>query len=415
MHFVERKKRFCRCTVREGQRYCGEHQRGNDAGKERMPCLLDPTHTCYRSKLKRHLRVCNAKWRLEARPPFVVEGTNLDETIAAPPRVPLSQHNGFTVATVIMKIHAAYDELPEFSRRILRHKILDDKLNDKNCGSNVRKHLLQNASLLGHLEQAGLVRDNTCFIEFGAGKAQLTYWLGQIIKDKSNSCILPIDRSSHRHKSDNKLKREDSRLTINRIRADIADLQLNQIPEIQSIKYKVGIAKHLCGTATDLTIRCLVKSMNSEPKVDVRGLIVAFCCHHKCEYSSYVGREYLKQCGFTVNEFPILCSIVSWATCGTRLKSNVNSPRDSATRDATAHDPLTNDPTWCPWLETLAPNKPWKTNERETIGRKAKALLNWGRLVFLENAGFQAELLYYTSADVSLENMCIVATRKFSL
>jgi hypothetical protein len=37
---------------------------------------------------------------------------------------------------------------------------------------------------------------------------------------------------------------------IKRIRADIADLQLNQITEIQSIKNKVGIAKHLCGTAT---------------------------------------------------------------------------------------------------------------------------------------------------------------------
>lgn len=74
--------------------------------------------------------------------------------------------------------------------------------------------------------------------------------MGQIIKTKSNSCILLVDRSSHRHKSDNKLKREESRLVIKRIRADIADLQLNQIAEIQPIKHKVGIAKHLCGIAT---------------------------------------------------------------------------------------------------------------------------------------------------------------------
>lgn len=37
---------------------------------------------------------------------------------------------------------------------------------------------------------------------------------------------------------------------IKRVRADIADLQLNRITEIQPMKNKVGIAKHLCGTAT---------------------------------------------------------------------------------------------------------------------------------------------------------------------
>jgi len=131
--------------------------------------------------------------------------------------------------------------------------------------------------------------------------------------------------------------------------------------------------------------------MNDEPKVDVRGLIVAFCCHHRCEYSSYVGRKYLQRCGFTADEFPVLCSIVSWATCGSRLKNDVNSLRD-------------------PKAEIVSQSS--KSDEREIIGRKAKTLLNWGRLVFLESVGFQAELLYYISTDVSLENMCIVATRE---
>lgn len=140
----------------------------------------------------------------------------------------------------------------------------------------------------------------------------------------------------------------------------------------------------------DLTIRCLVKSMNGEPKVDIRGLIVAFCCHHKCEYSSYVGREYLRQCGFTADEFPVLCSVVSWATCGFHSRSDVDSSRDSTAPRIAGRS----------------------SDEREVVGRRAKTLLNWGRLVFLESVGFQAELLYYTSTDVSLENMCIVATRE---
>lgn len=110
--------------------------------------------------------------------------------------------------------------------------------------------MLQNSSLLSHIQQAGLVQDNTCFIEFGAGKGKLAYWLGQIVKDKKDSCILLVDRSSHRHKSDNKLKSEQSPIVVKRIRADIADLKLNDITEIEKFDRKIGIAKHLCGTAT---------------------------------------------------------------------------------------------------------------------------------------------------------------------
>lgn len=138
--------------------------------------------------------------------------------------------------------------------------------------------------------------------------------------------------------------------------------------------------------------------MNDEPKVNVRGLVVAFCCHHKCEYSSYVGREYLQRCGFTADEFPVLCKIVSWATCGGHSRNDAESPRD----DLDVRDERDADRT----SELL--------NEREFVGRKAKTLLNWGRLLFLRNVGFHAELFYYVSTDISLENMCIVATRESS-
>lgn len=145
----------------------------------------------------------------------------------------------------------------------------------------------------------------------------------------------------------------------------------------------------------DLAIRCLVKSMSREPEINIRGLVLAFCCHHKCEYSSYVGRKYLQQCDFTAEEFPILCSIVSWATCGSRSKSNTQPKHNSAIQH-----------------EEGNVHQSSKLHERELIGRKAKTLLNWGRLIFLQSVGFQAELFYYISTDVSLENMCIVAVRE---
>jgi len=100
-----------------------------------------------------------------------------------------------------------------------------------------------------------------------------------------------------------------------------------------------------------------------------------------------------------MDEFPVLCKIVSWATCGDRSKDDAKSQRE-VSDERHGHEDSNRFP------ELLS--------ERELIGRKAKTLLNWGRLVFLQSVGFQAELFYYVSMNVSLENMCIVATRECS-
>lgn len=55
---------------------------------------------------------------------------------------------------------------------ILSHSVLKDELSNETYGKDVRKHLLQNASLIAHLQKANLFQDNTCFIEFGAGKGK---------------------------------------------------------------------------------------------------------------------------------------------------------------------------------------------------------------------------------------------------
>ena len=47
-------------------------------------------------------------------------------------------------------------------------------------GKSVMKHHIQNSSLLAHLAQASLTSDNTTFVEFGSGRAALSYWLGKV-------------------------------------------------------------------------------------------------------------------------------------------------------------------------------------------------------------------------------------------
>lgn len=51
MYFVKRKMRYCRMTVRKGNKYCGEHQgsslnnsmESDNTEAKRMKCPLDPT------------------------------------------------------------------------------------------------------------------------------------------------------------------------------------------------------------------------------------------------------------------------------------------------------------------------------------------------------------------------------------
>ena len=64
---------------------------------------------------------------------------------------------------------------------------------------------------------------------------------------------------------------------------------------------------------TDLTLRCLAGTL---PSHRLRGLMIALCCHHRCDWGSYVGKQFLMDQGFTRADFALLVSMTSWATCG---------------------------------------------------------------------------------------------------
>ena len=112
--------------------------------------------------------------------------------------------------------------------------MLEDELSRAEYGPSVLKHLIQNSSLLGHLEKAGLLEGGTTFVEFGSGRGQLTYWLTQALQDPATCQFLLVDKASHRHKFDNRLK-EVGELKLVRLRVDIGDLALGRVsPHIAS-------------------------------------------------------------------------------------------------------------------------------------------------------------------------------------
>lgn len=50
----------------------------------------------------------------------------------------------------------------------------------------------------------------------------------------------------------------------------------------------------------------------------VKGIAMATCCHHCCNWNSYVGKDFLKLHSFDRCEFEAIIRLSSWAVCGSR-------------------------------------------------------------------------------------------------
>ena len=162
---------------------------------------------------------------------------------------------------------------------------------------------------------------------------------------------------------------------------DIKDLDLSLVPEVKDTPI-VSVSKHLCGCATDLTLRCL-----SQPKVHTlsTGIVIALCCHHACTYEDYINLDFLEQNQISSVDFLKMCVMSNWATCG-----NVNEER---------------------WNEkTQWPNLSF--SERRELGLMTKRVIDIGRVLFLESVGYTAELIYYCDRQHSLENAALIARKR---
>jgi tRNA:m4X modification enzyme len=215
--------------------------------------------------------------------------------------------------------------------------------NDSNEGSKQKKHLRQISSIITHVDSllsketeqdlSLTTTTTTTLVELGAGRGKLSYWFEQSrnerkLKDnnyiKKNVNILLIERGSQRYKFDSMLKKdvEESNSQFERIRIDLKDIYLNEVPIIKKSKRFLLYGKHLCGIATDYSIRCLKIALEDKRKEDVlnfKGFCLAVCCHHKCEWESLCGKDWLeKELKIDSKLFYIIRSISSWATHGER-------------------------------------------------------------------------------------------------
>lgn len=406
--YVERKKRWCRLSVAKGNRFCGEHskERGilsESPGVEsspRIPCPLDPKHTIFADRLNKHLKICNA--RKHAGPEFIKENINAgseDEDEATDPaNQPAKLSDDATyLQALVDKVRGFYDSIktsfdPREEVFYHSHPALQEELSNTSYGPDTLKHLRQTSALIGSLHRLELLQQKTCFIEFGAGKGQVSYFLSNSLEDAPESAVVLVDRATMRHKMDNKCQ---DRSAVHRVRADIADLDLKAVPQVQGKEKIVGISKHLCGAATDLAIRCMVQSQAKS-----QAMVIAVCCHHRCTWKAFVGKSEFRKRNISSRDFLYIIKMVSWAVCGGGMSRERRKliEEQGGVQTGTETNPVK---TSC-----------WSREEQEEIGYMCKRIIDYSRLKYLQDQGYATGAFYYISKDVTLENLCIFAKSK---
>ncbi|GAB6031641.1 tRNA:m(4)X modification enzyme TRM13 [Chamberlinius hualienensis] len=393
--YIARKKRYCKMLPNPGEIYCSQHLPVNiqlQCGKKRILCPLDNKHSCYEDELDDHLTRCNA--REKPKPIFyqanINSGNDFSSAIPESVKIAIKDVPTEKLIEVLTKLETIYSEKvdPVSTPISFPSTSLIETSSD---GNSVNlKHTKQVASMLALLEHYELVKDGNAMVEFGAGR--LTHWIIKEIKPTKKSRFILIDRASQRHKFDNKYK-DTEEIQIQRIKIDIEHLDLKKVSSIHTCDEMIVTSKHLCGVATDFALRCITNYQLSNQKLPehlckFKGALIALCCHHRCEWKHYVGKEFLIQNGFKEEDFNILLSITSWATCGTQSnKDSMDEPHGNLCEK-----------------QKLGINE----DEQTKYGIKSKRLLDQGRIDYLNKNRVRGTLVYYTDKATSLENVAIL-------
>lgn len=409
--FLTRKRRNCKMRVKKGALYCAEHltAAGEDhvtsesSEDKRIPCPLDPAHTVYESRLKAHLKKCNASVS-EIVPPHFFKDLNIlvkdTEFVESDNAVRPS------ISELVERIEAAAEKLKGA-------EIICERFNreqDISSISETEKHRIQQKAL-GDLilekVQPGKY-EKVVVVEFGAGKGGLSSYLWEsfLLPNGIASEFLLIDRSNFRLKKDAKMRHAGA--VVKRLFLDIKDLNLQPLlaDYDREKTYFLLVSKHLCGTATCLTI-------NSLKHAGIEGIkgtfCVALCCHQCCSSRTYPNMPFIREMGLikeresTDKVFRMLCSITSWAVCGFRESRSDSDSEDESDEDFDAKRVKITTPE----DETIE-DTVYSVDKKAAVGRTMKRLFDYGRKLKMNADGFDVQLQHYVEEEVTLENAVLI-------
>eukprot|EP00295_Goniomonas_pacifica_P022618 CAMPEP_0175940168 /NCGR_PEP_ID=MMETSP0108-20121206/23647_1 /TAXON_ID=195067 ORGANISM="Goniomonas pacifica, Strain CCMP1869" /NCGR_SAMPLE_ID=MMETSP0108 /ASSEMBLY_ACC=CAM_ASM_000204 /LENGTH=210 /DNA_ID=CAMNT_0017264591 /DNA_START=15 /DNA_END=647 /DNA_ORIENTATION=+ len=188
-------------------------------------------------------------------------------------------------------------------------------------------------------------------------------------------------------------------------RVDIRHLNLSKVPGLTGLNV-TAVSKHLCGGATDLSLRCLANSAGRDSTFRWHGVAIATCCHGLCDWDTYIGKEFWLEQGLSAEEFMALKKLTSWGTCGAGREAGqaADLPAEGAAVEHAAAPEATEEVVEGPLAALSA-------EERCALGRRIKSLIDAGRAAWLRRQGFRVELVRFCDPTVSPENTLLLAWR----
>ncbi|XP_023547814.1 tRNA:m(4)X modification enzyme TRM13 homolog [Cucurbita pepo subsp. pepo] len=442
--WLPKKNRFCANSPINDSKFCGNHS--SRADTQWVPCPVDPSHSVLRENLEWHVKRCPLLKQTQslAVQPFYQKGINAGEEDSISSDELAS---GFSDSiSSEMKRNIVYGMSgAEFHRLLAKiralHGLICKDIQDsyrikEACNMWIKgeidrkipfqeKHVLQQASILGNMEEFGVLRNydggeqcegnRSCgneanvapaVIEFGAGRGYLTQMLADCYGIKR---VLLVERKSYKLKADRSLRQKES-LVLERLRIDIEDLNLNAVESLRHNPY-LAIGKHLCGPATDLALRCCLTKQSNHVNTEqcgdrpkLRGLAIATCCHHLCQWKHYTNKRYLLELGITKEEFLAITWFTSWAvdanhsediSDGADLKTFLQSSENEG-------DGMNGST-----VEDIA--RHMNPVERAVLGFMCKEIIDMGRLMWLKECGLETQLVKYVPSSISPENHLLIA------
>lgn len=425
------KQRLCSVSRNPGSQYCGNHiqmvaQETNVAIAEediRIPCPVDPNHTIFLRNRDAHVKICNASKYSQALEnlPYYCHGCN-----GGPAEV-LETGAKVDCAALLAKVEAAY-ALIQFDcpAAVEGLEALNERIRSSLCGEQTAfarvRHVEQDIAIVQQLIGHGLLplplplplpsppsstsspslssssSSGCCYVEYGAGKGLLSAAIATASATSVPAQFVLIDRNPNRRKADRHLL---GGAACSRLRMDIRHVDVSKVEQVRGAARVVGVAKHLCGSASDLAVRSLSQLHLLGGGGRYVGLAVATCCHHACSHSDYAGQRWLTQTGISADEFALLRRWSGWANV------DLTKPRSTSKEVEGVQDEHA-----VPVEQQAGPaDRPPGLTEAQLpiVGRKVKRVLDYGRVLHLRAAGMSVRYLPYCEAALSPECMLIIA------
>ncbi|XP_047313247.1 tRNA:m(4)X modification enzyme TRM13 homolog [Impatiens glandulifera] len=419
--WLPKKKRFCANCPLNDSPFCGNHTVRPD-GKW-VPCPVDPSHNVLEENLKGHVKRCplvklantlslqpfyqkaiNAGGNKEDEEDIIITSQMKRDAVYS-----LTSADASRLINKIKSVHASICKDIQDSYKIPEacsvwiNRQVDQKLPFQ------EKHVRQQASILGNLEEIGAFKnDSSCrqeepaVVEFGAGRGYLTQMLADCYGIKK---VYLVERKSYKLKADRSLRQIDS-MILERLRIDIEDLNLDGVEALKGTPY-LAIGKHLCGPATDMTLRCCLLSRGDEKQVIghcyPRGVAIATCCHYLCQWKHYISKSYMKSLGISKDEFNAITWFTSWAVDADHssdLPDGVDSGLELEIMCSREY---------CSSGGAEVVFGEMTPTERAILGFLCKDIIDMGRLMWVKERVSEARLVKYVPSNISPENRLLIA------